>query len=190
MLDSANACDGFAPQATTDLYAAQFGQILSAIPDSEGETGASEVWLLTHRPVWAVEDDDGQRDQLSHTLQQGLQQALDQNGGTFPQGLTTLVSGHMHYFQSLTFPSGSRPPQLVAGNGGVSLWGSPTGTFSATADGQPAEGLGILEHGFLDIARRPGSSWNGRLLGASGALATCDPARQPRSLCVLENGDT
>jgi hypothetical protein len=191
VLDSANACDGFAPGPTTDLYTAQLREIgswISGRPPAQSETPPGspqvETWLLTHRPIWGVQRENGKLDELSRTLQQASHRARADGGGPLDRfGL--LISGHLHIFQSLTFTGGERPPQVVAGNGGVALWGKPTGVFSATVDGRPVAGLAVLEHGFLDISRDPsGNGWRGRLLGTSGVLATCDPDRLPEPLCA------
>lgn len=189
VVDSANACDGFAPQPTTDLYTAQLRELLSRI-SPEPPTGPPQgppdrsAWLLTHRPIWGVQSENGKLDDLSQTLQRAFHRALG-IGGTRPESLRLLVSGHLHVFQSLTFTAGARPPQLVAGNGGVALWGEPTGTFSATVDGRPAAGLAVLAHGFLDISLDPsGDGWQGRLVGTSGILATCDSGRLPEPICT------
>lgn len=193
VIDSANACDAFAPAETTERYARQLARVLGDAPPDR------TTWLFSHRPVWGVEGpaDGGGWDTLSRTLQQALDRATkDSFGSTLPAGFRLAVAGHMHQFLSVTFtgdggPAG-RPPQLVVGNSGVALYsGDPDGAFSPTVDGQPTAALALAHHGFLDIPRLGSDgSWQGQVVNPpqGEVLATCDTANLPGSLCTQGAG--
>lgn len=84
-------------------------QLAEANAKAKGET-----WLLAHAPLWAVwnEDERGPK-----TTTETLQAA---SGNTFPPAISTIVSGHLHRFQLLSYGA-ARPVQLIAGHGGSKL---------------------------------------------------------------------
>ncbi|MGH7785937.1 MAG: metallophosphoesterase [Candidatus Binatia bacterium] len=176
VVDSANACDGFAPAVTTQRYAEQLAAVLAAAPP-DGTT-----WIATHRPLWGATTMDG--DSIAQTLQQAWAMARAANA-TGAIGL--VLSGHMHTFQSLAFPDAAtpRPPQLIVGASGVELGTAPVGRFTAAIDGDEAEILGIEQHSFLHVeSLAADGTWNGTLLDASGsALAFCSSDGLPESIC-------
>lgn len=196
VIDSANACDGFAPNQTTARYQAQLEQVLREFPDDK------TTWLASHRPVWGAlqkktpEIGEPQSafpsyQSINHTLQRALAEALVVSGNTsLPADLKLLLSGHMHTFEALTFvgdKAESRPPQLVVGNSGVALEGSATdGTFNARIAGAPTRVVGVNEHGLLDIFRlESNGSWSGALVSASKeVLAQCRTSKLPESICT------
>jgi hypothetical protein len=111
----------------------------------------------------------------------------------------------MHQFQSLTFAGGKRPPQLIVGNSGVSLYASsPVGAFTTTVDHIAVQGRAtgtqvtsgeatVSAHGFLDIRYRGDGTWTGALVNpAKGTvLATCGTAALAKgSVCELAPGIT
>ena len=212
VLDSANACDGFALPDTADFtgaYARQLREI-------EGMVGrdTTPVWLMTHRPPWAVQDYEAEKGTrcsqgspyqcVNQTLEYAVENGL--SGGAWPAAVELSLAGHMHHFQSLTFPGGEEPPQIVIGNGGVGLglYG-PDGTFEAEVDtggAAPTRALGnalgkeavaggrkVPAFAFLEIDYQPGgaqfggtqfgATWTGRLVNtAEGAeLAVCSSDR-------------
>jgi hypothetical protein len=181
VIDSANACDGYAPAVTTQRYTDQLNQVLAAArPDTP-------MWIVTHRPIWAATDTAGASIDL--TLQQAWT-AAHQLAPPAPIGL--VVAGHMHAFQSVTFRDDdsllARPPQLVVGDSGVSLDKSaPVGPFDAVVDSIEAVLLGLQEFGFLRVASLAADgTWSGDLLDADGAsIAACgtDNLPFPGSLC-------
>lgn|GEM_PF-519371 len=202
VLDSANACDGFALPDMADFtgaYARQLGEIEAMVAG-----GTAPVWLMTHRPPWAVEDfeaDKGTRcapDSPYQCVNQTLEHAIENglSGGAWPAPVELSLAGHMHHFQSLTFPAGQQPPQVVIGNGGVGLglYG-PDGSFEAAVDtggASPARALGnalgkeavagghtVPAFAFLEIDYRPGGAWSGRLMNTAEdvELAACSSGR-------------
>ena len=48
VLDSANACDGYAPEETTQIYTTQYEQLAAAV------TAETTTWYMSHRPLWGV----------------------------------------------------------------------------------------------------------------------------------------
>jgi hypothetical protein len=210
VVDSANACDSFAPPeagAFLDAYSEQFVQVGRLTP------AAGTTWLMTHRPLWGVQfyeagettacTSENQLSCMNQTLGHGVEEGL---GGALPAGIRLSLAGHMHQFQSLTFDQGKRPPQLIVGNSGVSLYaGSPVGTFTTAIDGIPVQGRAIgpqvttaggssvAAYGFLDITYQHDGTWTGALVNTARdtVLATCGSAGLATgSVCELAPGLT
>lgn len=78
-----------------------------------------EAWLLTHRPLWGIVNNQGENDSKPLIIMNehsNLQPYME----PFPSSLTTIFSGHIHAFQAIKLAS--TPIQLyVIGNGGVCL---------------------------------------------------------------------
>ncbi|MCP4699037.1 MAG: hypothetical protein GY862_19620 [Gammaproteobacteria bacterium] len=189
VMDSANACDGYAPTKTTNIYKGQFNQVEKLTADIE------TVWLLTHRPIWGVTaNNPGNPVSL---INKNLQHALHQSSShALPANVKLILSGHIHRYESLTFlpplapNSPQRPPQLIIGNSGVKLNASLSSSdFSAYVDGQGATGNAASVFGFLDIWMDPknNGSWRGQVINPSEAIlsAVCSTADLPDSLCKL-----
>jgi hypothetical protein len=174
VLDSANACDAY--PNFTQIYARQFEQLpnLGAGPPT---------WLVTHRPIWGVDDGDaGGVQPINVALQQGLRRS---GRGTLPREVGLILSGHMHRFEAVSFPAAARPPQLVIGNSGIGLSDPSeppkTGSFRAELDGKTAKGLVANVFGYLDVRLRPDGHWHGQVVnltlpGPSKVLASCGPS--------------
>jgi hypothetical protein len=174
VLDSANACDAY--PNFTHIYARQFGKL------QELGTG-HPTWLVTHRPIWGLDDgDNGAAQPINVALQQGLRQG---GQGTLPREVRLILSGHMHRFEAVSFPASARPPQLVIGNSGIGL-SDPTepprtGPFRAELDGRTAQGLVANVFGYLDMRLRPDGHWRGQVVnpslpGPKKVLASCGPS--------------
>jgi len=207
VMDSANACDSFATAAMQDFtsaYQEQF-RALGALAPAHGR-----AWLMSHRPIWGVVAYDLNKstgcttgDQLG-CINQVLQNALVHGlSGALPATVELSLAGHMHHFQSLTFPGTKWPPQVVVGNSGVALYGSGrTGLFQATVQDLVAEVFDIgtqvttaqgsqAAHGFLDITLQPEGVWSGTLINPAGPLelARCGSASARQgAVCVLGPG--
>ncbi|MCG8461501.1 MAG: hypothetical protein MI919_34905, partial [Holophagales bacterium] len=166
----------------------QLEQLLLTIPDVAGDpSGGPTTWLLTHRPTWAVDGSNS----VAVTLETAFANALANLGlEAPPAGLTLMVAGHMHIFQSATFPAGSgRPPQLVVGNSGVKMYEpDPEGAYARTIDGLEAQGLAFAHHGFLDISTFDPATgaWTGQIVNPAKneVYATCDSSAPGGSICV------
>ncbi len=186
ILDSANACDDFAPEETTAIYARQLRDVLAAVDDD------TPTWILTHRPFLGVETlcaDDAPGCEpgiINHTLEAALARALD--GGSLPSSVRLFVSGHMHLFQSVTpAASAGRPPQLVVGDGGVETSSGPgDGPFEATVFDATTRGRTSSKHGFTHVETlSPDGSWQGVVVNPheGETIAACgQPVRDGR-LC-------
>ncbi|MEO8605918.1 MAG: metallophosphoesterase [bacterium] len=179
VVDSANACDGFAPASTTQIYTQQLADVLAMLPSGRAN------WIATHRPLWAATEAGG--DESDNAT---LQQAWAATGALHtPPPVALALGGHIHTFQSVAFPDQAtpRPPQLVVGASGVALDdAAPAGPFTATLDGESANGLGIVEFLFLR-ATAPGTDgfWSGTLFSESGMpLGSCGTGNLPDALCV------
>lgn len=205
MMDSANACDGFAPIAAVNNRFAQQFRTAEALLSAQ-----RPAWLLSHRPLLGVTaydaslgrpcSDAGRFGCINQTLRAGLQASSD----SLPQRLGLLLSGHMHLFQALTTRNG--PSQLVLGNGGVALDGDgPQGRFTFSEHGQAVSAVAIGSHvadpnggdpvaafGYMDIQYQGGGRWQGRLMSgvdAGRVMARCgtDPSTDRAAVCKLSH---
>ena len=211
VLDSANACDAFAPAAAQDFldaYASQFSAVDTLA------SGSQHSWLMTHRPIWGVQSYEAGSSTacsaaqtyscVNQTLQYGI---ANSSSGRLAPGIDLSLAGHMHHFQSLTFPSDTLPPQLIIGDGGVELgdYGPGTGTMNPepTIAGLQAQGVAIgvsaevsgtsvPGYGFLEISYGPNGAWTGSLsnLQASVELASCGVPVSESGVCSLNEGTT
>ncbi len=186
VLDSANACDGFADNTQmTAAYTRQFETLADRVIDD------AETWIMTHRPIWGIEEYSGSYAVGNVMMQMALART---RLGALPPAVELSLAGHQHNYESLTFPAGSgRPPQLVIGNSGVSLGGSELkGDFCLPIDGLQANGNSAdgcktctQSYGFLDLARDAEGSWRGTVANPATrtVVATCELGADP--ICRL-----
>jgi len=192
VVDSANACDAFAPEATTQIYTDQLRQVLEAV-----EPGVP-TWVATHRPFWAATSAITSSPttppayaSIDRTLQEALARAAAGGPGVLPDEIQLMLAGHIHALQSATFfDEGGlpRPPQLVVGNSGVALdEHAVTGAFDATVDDFTAHILGLEEFGYLEVADlQADGSWRGAFhSGSNTPFVDCETSFLPGSLCVM-----
>lgn len=197
-VDSANACDVL--NNFSSRYAEQFASIAARLDQS----GRGSAWLMGHRPPWGVEDAatappascENQPGTgpapafapINLTLQCAFASAP---GSKLLPKLSLSFAGHMHRFESLTFAAGGRPPQIIAGNGGVlEDTTPPTGAFSQVIAGQQASGFSVEQFGFVQMDRAADGSWTGSVIATnptawSTVLPACgtSPA-SGKTLCV------
>jgi hypothetical protein len=174
VLDSANACDQL-PGLYQD-YRRQL-QIVGR------KHQLKDAWLVTHRPVWGIEDQaepvygcDGQPSkaaplaygQLNQTLQCAL---AGETGDHLLPRLEWILAGHMHRFETVNFAAPSpRPPTLIVGNSGVGEdTGPPVGAFAQALDGATATGFSLPQYGYLELAKSEGGSWRGQIVALDPA---------------------
>ena len=176
VMDSANACDEYGVNALTAMYSQQYQQLQNLEPDTP-------TWMMSHRPIWGFQSNN------SPTLNQMLQIALAKTPAKkLPGAVQLSLAGHMHIYESLTFPQADgRPPQIVVGNSGVSLSTYPaSSSFSATVDGETATGNALNKYGYLQINFEKEGFWQGNMLDTGGdALFFCDsryPSQQ-KTIC-------
>ena len=177
VLDTANACDGFAQNPLTAQYQQQLDMMNSL-------TARNPAWMMTHRPIW------GYQSPGEPTLNQMLQIALSKTrSGELADSIQLSLAGHMHVYESLTFgPTSPRPPQIVVGNSGVSLSSEPSkSAFTVTVDGESATGNSVQQHGFIASEINAGD-WSGTMYDKHGnVLANCDSGNPAsgETICVL-----
>lgn len=204
VLDSANACDFFTVPAFTARYEEQFRRLAELAPK------AGTVWLVSHRPLWGVTGleagkttpctAESRHGCINQTLQAAVGGAL---GGKLPAAVDLLLAGHMHRFQSLTFPDAGRPPVVIVGNGGVELETyPPIGSFAASVGGLTANALSLgakvddggtskNAFGYLEIQLGDDGTWSGAVRNPPESLtmAECSSAAASGGrVCRLASG--
>lgn len=192
LLDSANACDQL-----PGLYEDYRRQLKAATARLRGHN----AWLITHRPVWGIEDQaepvygcDGKESQAAPLpygqLNQTLQCALaGDTGDKLLPRLEWILAGHMHRFETVNFTAPSeRPPTLIVGNSGVGEdGGPPVGAFAQTLDGATATGFSLAQYGYLELRKEENGPWSGQIVALDAAawspyVAAC--AEGDAQLCV------
>lgn len=195
VLDSASACDKYAPSTLVEIYRDQLRSVLANLDEKP-------TWIVSHRPIWGVKalcagasncPATSQAETINKTLQAALAETLKDMKGS-PPGVRLFVSGHMHLFQSLTFLSTKQNdlsiPQIIVGNGGVKTSSDlGEGPFSASVNGDTAKGLTSTKHGFTTINMLdPDGAWRGQIVTNDGeALATCHWPIVEESLCAAHH---
>jgi hypothetical protein len=168
MLDSAAVNENVADPAQVSEFAAQLGSL-----------APSNAWLVDHHPFWGFRTDENGGQAAPAPISAPLSAAWDRAfPGGRPSGITMILSGHVHLFELLNFDT--RPPQLVAGDGGTML----AGALPQSLDGIAVEGgamvSGQSRHEFgYTVLRRSGSKWKLSLTNAQGhTLAACTIDKQ------------
>ncbi len=148
VFDSADADDGSADAAKVAGYAAQLKTLLGDVPP--------HAWLLTHRPVWALEQ--GPDAKPGETLNATEQAAIR---GLVPANLDMVLSGHVHDFTSYEFGPG-RPAQLVVGEGGDAKDAitQPVNPGIAIEGMSIRHALAIADYGYV-VLHRTSQGWTG-----------------------------
>ena len=144
-MDTACADDSDAPKHLVDPYASNF-QTLNNIQ-------TSTAWLLTHHPMWGIDDEKKSPSDPKCCTNLTLQTAAQKN---FPESVDFVLSGHIHLFQYLNFNKSGEsgtPSQLITGASGVELNSSSTESVKdmSVAGMKIEEGMTIDEHGFSTI---------------------------------------
>jgi len=142
VIDSANACDSYSDSPFTPIYEKVFQEVQQLVSDKP-------TWLMGHRPIWGVTEyyTDGStgcsKNNQYGCVNQMMQAAIKKlPSQTLPSSIKLVLAGHMHRFQSVSFGSETRPPQLVIGSSGVALDSSPpNGALNSPIDGLEAKVL-------------------------------------------------
>jgi hypothetical protein len=150
--------------------------------------GGEPVWLVTHRPVWAIVPAKlgpiGPIDVSINPTEQAAVRGLDLSR------VQMVVSGHIHEFEALDFGP-SRPPQLVAGTGGdITEDGAPTRMthHPVEIDGKTADLLQFARFGYL-VLEREGTGWKGAFHDLDDrVIATCLVAERRLSCAPVKTG--
>jgi len=168
MLDSASVSANTLNEDQATRYAAQLSSLHPV-----------KAWLADHHPFWGLRTDsaDGKPAPVSPTLEAAWDRAS-------PKGIELVLSGHIHIFELLSFP-GSRPAQLVAGDGGTNL----AVPIQGSIDGLSVQGVRIgagqtqSQFGYTRFARH-GKTWDVSLQNRAGEpLIRCN-------LAVIGNNTT
>jgi hypothetical protein len=120
VMDTAAASDTTLAGPQVDIYAAQLASLK-----------VHNAWLIDHHPFWAMAVLYGAA--APAPLKTPLAAAW---GKANPHGIDLVLSGHTHLFEILSFGH-SRPPQIVAGDGGTDLATALPGSMN----GVPINGL-------------------------------------------------
>lgn len=172
-MDSATLADAFNPQVnpkTVARFTADYDEA------NNMAQGASNTWLVTHRPIWAVasyHDWKRNKDAISltdPTMQAGLKAS---KVGGFDESFKLLLSGHVHNFQVLNFNAG-QPSMMVVGNSGTRL--SPKISDEQLNQSGILEQLDVMDQGFFSnnqfayvlLERQPKNAWLVSLIGLKG----------------------
>lgn len=211
MMDSANACDNFSNSDYTELFAAEFAEI-NGFANSEDK----QTWLVTHRPIWGIEPYQAPKppkapestpcdsnDQYA-CVGQMMQKAIEaQPTGALADNIDLVITGHMHKFQSVSFPGEGRPANLIVGSSGVALaGGAPYGDTELIIDGLNAEVLSTASQvefagenyaafGFMRMQLTEDGGWEGLLVNPAKDLVLAQCSSEPVSaqgMCRLAPG--
>ena len=161
IFDSADADDMSVNAGKVALYRQQLQALLT--------DPSPHAWLLTHRPVWALEQGPGVKvgDTVNATEQAAIRDLV-------PANLDMVMSGHIHDFTSYDFGS-RRPAQLVLGEGGD----ANDAVTQPARPGIPINGLNIRrilaipDYGYF-VLHRTTLGWTGTVYAITDqVLAHC-----------------
>lgn len=169
VMDNATASDTELKDADVAVYEKDF----AAIKAMENTGSGHEVWLASHRPVWAaITGPMG--------VPVGGNINLIKAAGDLSafKAISLMLSGHIHSFEAINFADHKVPPQIVAGHGGDNLEVTPKdlrGTiFQGSSGVTVKDGLSVGGFGFLMMTRTAGG-WTIDLYDSDGT-----PERQCR----------
>ncbi|MFT4924403.1 MAG: hypothetical protein ACI8WB_000481 [Phenylobacterium sp.] len=205
VIDSANACDSFTDTPFQQRYNQVFSDLNSQMSNSKNDT-----WLITHRPIWGVQEFDASEsvycsDAKQYScINQMMQKAIaKQPAGSLPDEVKLVLTGHMHKFESVSFSQGNNPPSLIVGSSGVELSGSePAPSAQVKINGQTSSVLTTNTQvsknnvtydafGYMNIQFDGSGQWQGQLVnpGAKLTLANCSSkANLAQGICELASG--
>jgi hypothetical protein len=162
VMDNAHASDTDVDAMQTPVYHSELAEAMkpSAVP----------VWLVMHRPVWAavtitMNIPAGGNAQIAAVAQKTM----------IAKPIALMLAGHIHSFQAINFShdgkAGTPPPQIVAGNGGDSLYDVPANLKGTAFEGHAGvsvlDGLSVGGFGFLLMTQNP-AGWTIDLYDAAG----------------------
>jgi hypothetical protein len=163
-------------------YAAELGTAFALSRD------VAENLFVSHHPILGFAPDATRPAPAVYPGNEALQSVLAPINGPslFPSNVQTLIAGHNHLFEMVSFVS-SHPTQLISGNGGT--WAdaplpSPLPTGASVAPGTVIETIASTSrYGFMVLERDPDRSdlWRVEARDVHGELMT---------ICILRNGKT
>ncbi|HEX4593809.1 MAG TPA: metallophosphoesterase [Bryobacteraceae bacterium] len=158
VMDTSCASDTVLAPKQVDIYAAQLGSLK-----------LHNAWLVDHHPFWAMTVVYGAT--AATPLTAPLEAAWEKAN---PKGIELVLSGHTHLFEILSFGH-SRPPQIVAGDGGTDL----AQAIPTTMNGMKIRGLTVsgseTRHEFgYTLLNRSATGWKLELKNPSDVtLVSC-----------------
>jgi hypothetical protein len=168
-MDTACAEDSDAPSDLVDQYSSEF--------ETLGNVQTSTAWLVTHHPMWGIDNEKKSPTDPKCCTNLTLQTA---GGMNFPESVKFVLSGHIHLFQYLNFNKSGEsgtPSQLITGASGVELNSSSTESIKdmSIASMKIEEGKTIDEHGFSTIEFKDDGTIEVALRDVSGnKILKCD----------------
>ncbi|MEI9996997.1 MAG: metallophosphoesterase [Rhizomicrobium sp.] len=162
ILDSADASDRPVDEKAVPLYAKDFETLKAMANAGPGR----ELWLGTHRPIWAAISFMG--------IPAGGNATMIEAAGDLSafSAVSLMLSGHIHAFEAINYVS-RIPPQIVAGHGGDTLDVTPAnlrGTiFQGDSGVHVKTGFSVGGFGFLMLTREKDSEgWAVQLFDSAG----------------------
>ena len=129
MLDSSPVNEDQAEEKQVAEYAKQ----LTAI---EAMLHGKRAWLADHHPFWGLKTEGQKTEAISAPLEAAWDRVA-------PKHIGLILSGHVHLFEILSFAGTgktTRPPQIVAGDGGTAL----AEAITEPLNGAPLHGAKIV----------------------------------------------
>lgn len=158
--DSAIADDAEAPAGLVAKLGADLARNEPPAPEP--------FWLVTHRPVWALTQEDGKKPvAINRTEEAAFDPAI-------PPNLDLVLSGHIHTFSAYDF-RGARPAQLVVGTGGALYDQLKLPGPQVEIDGRTTkDAFNLSEYGYL-VLDRTDQGWTGAFhrAGDDKVVARC-----------------
>lgn len=163
-------------------YAAELGTAFALSRD------VAHNLFVSHHPILGFATDPSRPAPAVYPGNEALQSVLAQIGGPglFPSNVQTLIAGHNHLFEMVSFVS-SHPTQLISGNGGTladAPLPSPLPAGASVAPGTIIESIASTgRYGFMVLERDHDRSdlWRVEARDVHGQLMT---------ICLLRNAKT
>jgi hypothetical protein len=163
-------------------YAAELGAAFALSRD------VAHNLFVSHHPILGFAPDTSRSVPAVYPGNEALQSVLAPINGPslFPPNVQTLIAGHNHLFEMVSFVS-AHPTQLISGNGGA--WAdaplpSPLPPGASVAPGTVIETIASTSrYGFMVLEKDPDKSdlWRVEARDVYGQLMT---------VCILRNGKT
>lgn len=179
VMDSASAPDTSVDPSQVPLYADDFASLPALAANAPGH----EIWLASHRPLWAAITFMGAPAGGNATM---IKAAGDLSAF---RAIDLMLAGHIHAFEAINYVD-KIPPQIVAGHGGDNLDVTPAdlrGTvFQGDSGVRVKTGFSVGGFGFLMLTREKGNAgWTIQLYDSDGkAIQQC--AFEDRSVFCLK----
>ena len=163
-------------------YSAELGMAFALARDV-----AHNLWV-SHHPILGFAPDTSRPAPAVYPGNEALQSVLAPINGPnlFPPNVQTLISGHNHLFEMVSFVS-PHPTQLISGNGGTSADAPLPRPLPRGASVAPGTDIDTIassnRYGFMVLEREPGNDdvWR---------IEARDVSGHPMSVCILRHGKT